>query len=221
MKYIYNKNGKYKISVYDEVADEDIEKVYNDCIISDRFIEFAKVEKNKIVEMTDDEITYEKYKRYVQGNYELKYNEIITDEKINTVILNKYEYIKNGKLNFNVEQKRNELISQSKELENIEKEKPFKFKGYIQPNREVEDQTSLLKIISFMQLMKQTTFSGWKMKNEQGEEHYVELTIQELIQLGVKMQEQTTKTMIKWSKIRKYIKEMKDEELKKYELSSE
>ena len=72
-----------------------------------------------------------------------------------------------------------------------------------------------------MQLTRQTHFDKWKMKDKEGHEHYIILTIQEMMELGQIMQTQTTKAMIKWSTIREKIKAMSEEEIKVYELPKE
>lgn len=221
MKYIYDKELNFINSFFDEVKNEDIINFYGLCYIVDKKFTYPILDNKKIREMDEDEISSFKYRQYVLGNYTLEGNEIIEDEKVKSYTCQQYEYIENGIIKFNYEEKREFLLSESKRLEEIEKEKSFEFKGLIQPNRELEDQTSLLKIISLMNITKQTKFDNWKMKDANGNEHYVSLTIQELLQLAGLMQEQTTQAMIKYSKIREDIKNLSDEELKKYELKGE
>lgn len=220
-KYVYDSNGAYIETFFDEVSDNDILNIYPNSFIETKFLEFTKIVNGNLLSMDIEEIKSEKYKRYIENEYTLKSNEIIVDNKIMEVELKDFEYIENGILKFNFNDKREYLINKTKTYEINEKEKEFEFKEYMQPNRELEDQTSLLKILSFMQMTKQTHFDAWKMKDKEGHERYVSLTIQEMMQLGQMMQSQTTQAMVKWSKIREDIKSMSDEELKTYEIQKE
>ncbi|CAM3106577.1 hypothetical protein [Streptobacillus ratti] len=218
-KYVYDDKGVYIGSFFDEIKDSDILVSYPKAIIKNEYIEYPKISNFDVVSMNDEEIAKYKYKEYKANKYTLSNNEIIEDNKIIKVKLNEFEYVENGILKFNYQDKRDKLINKTKTYEQAEKEKPFEFKGYIQPNRELQDQTSLLKILSFMQMTNQTVFDKWKMKDKNGHEHYVVLTIQEMMSLALRMQEQTTNTMQKYSDIRERIKSMSDEELEKYEIS--
>ena len=220
-KYVYNENLEYVDSFFDEIEDKDILAVYNKAYITNEFIEYPKLENGNIKSMSDNEISQIKYKKYLNKEYVLQSNEIINNDRIISVELKEFEYIENGVLKFNSEAKKEQLINKTKTYEEAEKEKDFEYKGYLQPNRELEDQTSLLKILSFMQLTKQTHFDKWKMKDKEGHEHYITLSLQEMMELGQIMQTQTTKAMIKWSTIREKIKAMSEEEIKVYELPKE
>ena len=220
-KYVYDENLKYLDTFFDEIEDKDILAVYNKAYITNEFIEYPKLEDGNIKSMSDDEISQIKYKKYINKEYELQSNEVIDNDRIITVELKEFEYIENGVLKFNAEAKKEQLINKTKTYEEAEKEKDFEYKGYLQPNRELEDQTSLLKILSFMQLTRQTHFDKWKMKDKEGHEHYITLSLQEMMELGQIMQTQTTKAMIKWSTIREKIKAMSEEEIKVYELPKE
>ena len=220
-KYVYDENLKYLDTFFDEIEDKDILAVYNKAYITNEFIEYPKLENGNIKSMSDNEISQIKYKKYLNKEYELQSNEVIDNDRIITVELKEFEYIENGVLKFNAEAKKEQLINKTKTYEEAEKERDFEYKGYLQPNRELEDQTSLLKILSFMQLTKQTHFDKWKMKDKEGHEHYITLSLQEMMELGQIMQTQTTKAMIKWSTIREKIKAMSEEEIKVYELPKE
>lgn len=220
MKYLY-RGTEYIASVYDEIGDDIIKELYpNTTIYSDKFNN-PTLDNGVLREKTKDEIESEKYKKYLNKEYELQSNEVIYNDRIISVELKEFEYIENGVLKFNADAKKEYLINKTKTYEEVEKERDFEYKGYLQPNRELEDQTSLLKILSFMQITKQTHFDKWKMKDKEGHEHYITLTIQEMMELGQIMQTQTTKAMIKWSTIREKIKAMNDEEVKVYELPKE
>lgn len=220
-KYVYDKNLKYLEAFFDEIEDKDILSIYNDAYIINEYIEYPKLENGIIKSMTDTEIAKMKYKKYTDDEYTLKPNEIIIKDSIILVELKEFEYVENGVLKFNADAKKEYLINKTKTYEEVEKERDFEYKGYLQPNRELEDQTSLLKILSFMQITKQTHFDKWKMKDKEGHEHYITLSIQEMMELGQIMQTQTTKAMIKWSTIREKIKAMSDEEIKVYEVPKE
>lgn len=199
MKYIY-KNDELIASVYDEVPNEVIKQLYDDC------------------EILDNEKTYNKEELYKKGKYTLAYNEIFEDNTIKTVDLKPFEYIKDNKVLFDRERAIKHYENNIYYKEQQEKEKPFEFKGYMQPNRELQDQTSLLKVISLMQATKQTEFKDWKMYSTDNKEHYVTLTIQELMQLAMIMQQQTTRAMRIASKLREELVTLSDEDLKSYNL---
>lgn len=220
-KFVYDENLKYLDTFFDEIEDKDILAIYDKVYIIDEFIEYPKFENGNIKSMSDNEISQTKYKKYLNKEYELQSNEVIDNDMIISVELKEFEYIENGVLKFNTEAKKEHLINKTKTYEEVEKERDFEYKGYLQPNRELEDQTSLLKILSFMQITKQTHFDKWKMKDKEGHEHYITLSLQEMMELGQIMQTQTTKAMIKWSTIREKIKSMNDEEVKEYEIPKE
>lgn len=199
MKYIY-KNNELIASVYDEVPNEIIKQLYNDC------------------EILNNEKIFSKEELYRQGKYTLAYNELIENDTIKTVDLKPFEYIKDNQVVFNREQAIKYYESNIYRKEQQEKEKPFKFKEYLQPNRELQDQTSLLKVISLTQATKQTEFKDWKMYDDKGKEHYVTLSIHELMQLAMIMQQQTTRAMRIASKLREELVTLSDEDLKNYNL---
>lgn len=199
MKYIY-KNDELIASVYDEVPNEVIKQLYDDC------------------EILDNEKIFSKDELYRQGKYTLAYNELIENDIIKTIELKQFEYIENNKVLFNREQALKYYENNIYRKEQQEKEKPFEFKGYLQPNRELQDQTSLLKVISLMQATQQTEFKDWKMYDDKDKEHYVALTIQEMMKLAYIMQQQTTRAMRIASKLREELVTLSDEDLKNYNL---
>ncbi len=197
MKYIY-KNNELIASVYDEVPQETLETLYND------------------YEILDNQKTFSKEELYKQGKYTLAYNELIENDTIKTIELKPFEYIENNQVIFNREQAIKHYENNIYRKEQQEKEKPFTFKNYLQPNRELQDQTSLLKVISLMQTTQQTEFKDWKMYDTDNKEHYVTLTIQELMRLAMTMQQQTTKAMKTASKLREELFTLSNEDLKNY-----
>lgn len=221
MKYIYTKDGIYINSTFDEIPNEIIKEQFKDCFITKKYIHYPKIQDNELKEMTQEEIQKYKYTEYTKNNYQPTTEEIIQDNKIFSPKLEEYEKIVNNKIIYDYERKREKLLSDTKIYEDTAKEKAFTFKGYVQPNRELEDQTSLLKIIAMLQSTKQTKFDNWKMKDTEGHEHYISLTIQELMQLALMMQTQTTNTMKKWSGIREQIKKLPNESLKNMEVNED
>ena len=199
MKYIY-KNDELIASVYDEVPEEALAELYKDC------------------EILGNEKVFTKEELYRQGKYTLAYNELIENDIIKTIELKQFEYIENNKVLFNREQALKYYENNIYRKEQQEKEKPFEFKGYLQPNRELQDQTSLLKVISLMQATQQTEFKDWKMYDDKDKEHYVALTIQEMMKLAYIMQQQTTRAMRIASKLREELVTLSDEDLKNYNL---
>lgn len=239
MKYVYNKKSDYMAEIFDDITDDEIKKVYgNDIIITTIKYKAPILKKGVLEESANKYLTVEIAENKILDITNGKIKDLYTNQLIvpydENILLNKDFYnIVENKLVFDndrynaymldvehkeLETKREQLLEKTKELEKIEKEKPFIFKEHLQPNRELEDQTSLLKIISFMNISKKNVFDEWKMKDEDGHEHYISLTLQEMIQLGVMMQEQTTRTMKKYSEIRENIKIMSYDELKDYEL---
>lgn len=215
MKYIYNKETlEYITSLYDEVIDEDIKSVYGDVYISTVRYYYPKLEEGILVEIQGEELEVEKYKRYESGNYQLSYNEVIRDNKIIEIELKEYEYIEEGVLKYDYEAKRESLLQLSKRKEEEEKEKAFEFKGYMQPNRHLEDIASLHEVSSMMFFNKMKSFKDWKMKDKEGNTVWVELTYQEVLQLGMLMGQQTTKAMRKWESIREHLKSLSNEEIR-------
>ena len=220
-KYVYDENLKYLDTFFDEIEDKDILAVYNKAYITNEFIEYPKLENGNIKSMSDNEISQIKYKKYINKEYELQSNEVIDNDRIITVELKEFEYIENGILKFNVENKKKSLVDKIWSKEQFEKEKAFDFKGYKQRNRETEDQGSLIKIIMVMQATKQTHFDNWKMLDSEDNEHYISLTIQELMQMAMLMQNQTTTAMKKGTALRDKVDTLNEEQLKEFDVDVE
>lgn len=217
MKYVY-KGTELLGSVFDEVDTEAILSEYKKdetpLFISHKEYQNPIFEDGILREMTKKEL-------YKQGKYELAYNEIIEDDKIKTVELDRYNHIVDNKIVFDKMTCLKDIEQNIRHKEITEKEKEFIFKDHIQPNRELEDQTSLLKVISLLQATKQTEFKSWKMYTKDNKEEYVTLTLSELMQMAMLMQLQTTKAMKIASTLRGNLEKMSDEQLKKYNVEVE
>lgn len=105
MKHVYNKKAEYITSYFNEINDEDIKKEHGDIIISNKFIELAKVVDNQIVELNTEEKELKLFEDYKKGVYKLKSNEIVEENKVKEVALKDYEYIEDGVLKYNYEEK--------------------------------------------------------------------------------------------------------------------
>lgn len=205
-KHIYNLKGEYIDSVYDFVEDVAIKREYPNTIISNVHY------NNPIVDEKTGQLREKtKLELYNDRLYKLGYNEIFEDGNIKTVDLDRYHHIENNQVVFNKNELLNEIKDKIHRKEQIEKEKEFEFKGYMQPNRELQDQTSLLKVISLLNATQQTEFKDWKMYDDKGQEHYVTLTIQEMMKLAYIMQQQTTIAMRIGSKLREKVESITDE----------
>lgn len=209
MKYVY-KGTELLASVFDEVSDElIIEKYKTD---DAQLLILDTVYNNPIRDETTGQLREKtKLELYNDGLYKLGYNEIFKDGEIKTVDLDAYHSIENNKIVFKKTELLAKIENEIRRKEQFEKEKEFEFKGYMQPNRELQDQTSLLKVISLLNATQQTEFKDWKMYDDKGKEHYVTLTIQEMMKLAYIMQQQTTRAMRTASKLREKVESITDE----------
>lgn len=209
MKYVY-KGTELLVSVFDEVSDElIIEKYKTD---DAQLLILDTVYNNPIRDETTGQLREKtKLELYNDGLYKLGYNEIFKDGEIKTVDLDAYHSIENNQIVFKKTELLAKIESEIRRKEQAEKEKKFEFKGYMQPNRELQDQTSLLKVISLLNATQQTEFKDWKMYDNKGKEHYVTLTIQEMMKLAYIMQQQTTRAMRTASKLREKVESITDE----------
>lgn len=232
MKYIYKIHGStaiYLDGLFDEVSDEDISTYYPDSIIKPIKFEKPMAVDGDVIESYNEFYTIihdgTNIIDYVNGyDFSEGRQQIVVPFSKFDETKSKFYKIENKKLKF-LESEYNEnlkkeiiakLFSESKEMEEKEKIKPFKFKGYLQLNRSEEDQTSVLKILTVMTQLKQKSFPNWKIYDEQGNEHYIEITVDELMEMGIQMQNQTTKVMRKFSEIREIIKKLSLEQLQSF-----
>ena len=140
------------------------------------------------------------------------------------VELQNYETIKNGEIVFNRDKRIEEI---KKELYDLRVERdiaPFEFEidgvTYLQNNRSI-DQSNLTRIVVMCQALKKTTFENWKFYTKENSEKYVNLTIQDMMKMANIMQEQTTRSMAAETLLTHNLKNLTDEELKKYNAKEE
>nr|DAX52613.1 MAG TPA: tail fiber assembly protein [Caudoviricetes sp.] len=160
---------------------------------------------------------------------EIEYQEVKVNPNLyfvdgKVVELQNYETIKNGKIVFNRDKKIEEI---KKELYDLRVERdiaPFEFEvdgvAYLQNNRSI-DQSNLTRIVVMCQALKKTTFENWKFYTKENSEKYVNLTIQDMMKMANIMQEQTTKSMAAETLLTHNLKNLTDEELKKYNAKEE
>lgn len=219
MKYIYNKinvnnTDIYEkiVTTYDVVDDENIKALYPNSIILRENINSDYLNMNK-QPLTNTEL-------YNIGKYKLKDNEIIENGVIREVNLAEYEYIEDNVIKYRLEEHKRYLLQHLEALKTQEMEEDIAFKGAYQRNREL-DRNNIVAVLFGMQATKQAVFNDWKMKDTNGDDVYITLTIQELMQLGLTMQANVTKIMKKESKIRIIIKNLSVEEIKVFNLEVE
>lgn len=135
--------------------------------------------------------------------------------------LKNYETIKNGKVVFNREFRITEIEKELSRLKTEHSEKSFIFKEqYVQRNREL-DKNNLNNIVTMMLATKQSKFEGWKFKDENDDDVYVTLNLQDVMELSKIMTEQTTKAMRTETAIREKLETLSDEELKNFDAEKE
>ena len=154
-----------------------------------------------IREMTKEEL-------YAVGKYTLADNELVENNKIKTVELDRKKKI---------EQIKKELYELRLEYDAA----PFEFevKGvkYLQNNRSI-DQSNLTRIVVMCQAMKKTEFENWKFYTKDGSEKYVNLTLQDMMKMANIMQAHTTKAMATETLLSHNLENLTDKELKEYDV---
>ena len=160
---------------------------------------------------------------------EIEYQEVKVNPNLyfingKVVELQNYETIKNGEIIFNRDKRIEEI---KKELYDLRVERdtaPFEFEidgvTYLQNNRSI-DQSNLTRIVVMCQALKKTTFENWKFYTKENSEKYINLTIQDMMKMANIMQEQTTKSMAAETLLTHNLKNLTDEELKKYNAEEE
>ena len=123
-----------------------------------------------------------------------------------------------------------EIFDRKLKIEEIKKElyelrleydvAPFEFevKGvkYLQNNRSI-DQSNLTRIVVMCQAMKKTEFENWKFYTKDGSEKYVNLTLQDMMNMANIMQLHTTKAMTTETLLSHNLENLTDKELKEYD----
>lgn len=207
MKYIYDTNGKYITTTYDNISDEDILDSYPDAFITNIRYEKPVVINNKLIETADEKVTLHiskdnKIIGYIKGDYTLDKafdNQLIVlanDFDVNDL---KFYYVENGILKIKLEEKNKYLqeldlkkLNDAKQII-LKKANNLKHetlnKGYIfkdnlrQPCRE-QDKTSVMAYILQSQATKRTNFMWKFFDKDTGDHIYENISIQDLIKIG-------------------------------------
>ena len=136
------------------------------------------------------------------------------------VELKSYETIKNGKIVFNRDMRIEEIRKELYELRLEHDVKPFEFTvdgtTYLQNNRSI-DQSNLTRIVVMCQAMKKTTFENWKFYTKDNSEKYVNISLQDMMEMANIMQSQTTKAMTTETLLSHNLENLTDKELKEYD----
>lgn len=154
---------------------------------------------------------------YFENSVEVEKSEIdINNLKLYRLKDGKFEICKKLQQEEYEKSKENKINAIKKELTALKteySEKEFVFKDiYIQKNREL-DKNNLNNVVTGMLVEKKTTFNDWKFKDRQGDDVYVTLTIQDILELYKTMTGQTTKSMHIETDLRNRISTMSYEEL--------
>lgn len=153
------------------------------------------------------------------GEIQVNPNLYFVDGKM--IELKQGEKIENGKIIFDRDFKIEEIHKELSRLKTEHSEKAFIFKEqYVQRNREL-DKNNLNNIVTMMLATKQTKFEGWKFKDENEDDVYVTLNLQDIMELSKIMTEQTTKAMRTETTIREKLETLSDEELKNFNSKKE
>ena len=217
--YLYNKNTleaveQPAVSLEDYRARiREYYPSYNESmhIISETKFENPILEKNRIREMTKDEL-------YKVGKYTLTANEIVENGKVKAVELSEFEYIEDNTVKLRRDGKIGSIKKELSELKVEYSEKEFLFQGkYWQKNREVGDRNNLTSIVLMLTGSGQSHYDGWKVVDKDtGKDVYLKLSLQELNIMALHMQEQVTKAMRTESKLKEKLNTLSDEELKSF-----
>ncbi len=160
---------------------------------------------------------------------EIEYQEVQVNPNLyfvegDLVELKAYETINDGKIVFNREKKIEALKKELYELRLEYDVKPFEFEIdgtiYLQNNRSI-DQSNLTRIVVMCQAMKKTTFENWKFYTKDNSEKYVNISLQDMMEMANIMQVQTTKSMATETLLSHNLENLTDKELKNYNAKEE
>ena len=175
------------------------------------------IDKGKLREMAKEEL-------YAVGKYTLADNEILENGKIKVVELSEWEYIEDGKIQFNRDKKIEEI---EKELYKIRLEydvEPFEYEvngeKYLQNNRSI-DQSNLTRIGVKLQMAGKKEFKNWKFYTEDNGEVYKTISMQDILKMSDIMELQTTKSMKTETILKEKLPNLSDEELKNFNSEKE
>lgn len=157
------------------------------------------------------------------GKYTLANNEIEKDGEIIAVELDKYETVEGNEVKYDRSRK---LIDLSKEIDLIKAEysdKRFLWKNkYWQKNRETADRLNLIGAVVLMKELGQAKYTGWEMVDKDTEKPVgVELTLQEMAQLGLTMMSQVSKSKEVARILKEKILNLTDKQLKNFDSRKE
>ena len=135
------------------------------------------------------------------------------------VKLKECETIKDGKIVFNRDMRIEELRKELYELRLEYDTAAFEFEvdgvTYLQNNRSI-DQSNLTRIAVMCQAMKKTAFDNWKFYTKDNSEKYVNISLQDMMEMANIMQAQTTKAMATETLLSHNLENLTEEELKNY-----
>lgn len=213
MKYIYNKNGEFLLTTFDDVDDDLIKETYKDCYITTAVLKNPIIADGELREMNNKE----KFQAYQNKKYTLDYNEIIQDDEIVYYIPKEFERVENGLIVFDTESKKQSLLDRARHLKHRYGELGFIYKDNLrQPCRE-QDKTSFTAKVLELQFTK-APGTKWKFFDKDTNEHiYQDLTLAELIQLGQNCSKLILNSMLAESKI---IEELKTADVKTYDVDT-
>ncbi len=190
---------------------------------------YVKIEENEFrgffLEKNDEgdyiEISEDEYQNTLKESSKGK-EIVIVDGKIKLVELSSCEKIIDGKIVFDKEQRIEDLLKKLKEIQVEYSESEFVFQEkYKQKNREL-DQNNLSKLITmFIVVNKQPVIKGWKFKDLNGQDIYMDLTAQDAMVLAQAMEMKTKKSMHVETTLHQKIIAMTDEELKVINIRAE
>lgn len=178
--------------------------------------------KNKDVSMLAPTMAGDVVEEIESDDISVNPNQFLVGGKL--VELQTYEKIENGAVVFNKEKRIDEVRTELSKLKVEYSEKAFEFEKngvvYLQKNRDL-DKSNLTSVVVMMTTTKKTNFKDWKFKDVNDNDVYVDLTIQDMLVLADKMQNQTTKAMRVESELIAKLEILNDEEIKEFKAESE
>lgn len=157
------------------------------------------------------------------GKYALANNEIEKDGEIIAVELDKYEAVEGNEIKYDRDRK---IIDLSKEIDLIKAEysdKRFLWKNkYWQKNRETADRLNLIGAVVLLKELGHSKYTGWEMVDKDTEKPVsVELTLQEMAQLGFTMMTLVSKSKEVARALKEKILTLTDKQLKNFDSRKE
>ena len=215
MKYwgIFDKDGKDWYEEQKGFMENTLKIMYNrdSLLILSRERDVSRLGPTMVGDVVE-EIEYD-------GEVQVNPNLYFVDGKM--VELKQGEKIENGEIVFDRDFKIDEIYKELSKLKTEHSERAFIFKEqYVQRNREL-DKNNLNNIVTMMLATKQQKFEGWKFKDENDDDVYVTLNLQDVMDLSKIMTEQTTKAMRTETTLREKLETLSNEELKNFNAEKE